>query len=63
MLAASGVGVGDGVGQGPLAGQPSWKPARAIGEMARRRAAAAMPPAIRLAGVTWNLGMGIEPMK
>lgn len=63
MLAARGVGVGVGVGHGPLAGQPSWNPARVIGDMARRTAAAAMPPTIRLAGVRWNLGMGIEPVK
>lgn len=49
MLAPSGVGVG--VGHGPLAGQPAWIPARAIGEMARRTPAAAMAPRTTLADV------------
>jgi hypothetical protein len=55
--------VGVGLGQGPLAGQPAWNPARAIGEMATSRAAATMPATITSAGVARNLGKGIEPLK
>jgi hypothetical protein len=54
--------VGVGLGQGPLAGQPAWNPARAIGEMAANRAAATMQATITSAGVARNLGT-IERLK
>lgn len=48
--------VGVGLGQGPLAGQPAWNPARTIGEMATSTAAATMPATITSAEVARNLG-------
>ena len=63
MLAPTGVGVGVGVAQGPLAGHPVWNPALVIGETTTSNAAATAALTITRAWVTRNLGKGIEPMK